>query len=73
MTEAEASKKHPELFEFGRGTHRLRVVIHNTQAEAEKGKEAIAKVAPTLTELKIEPLGSRFFPIVLALSVISRR
>ena len=60
MTEAEASKKHPELFEFGRGTHRLRVVIHNTQAEAEKGKEAIAKVAPTLTELKIEPLGSQF-------------
>jgi hypothetical protein len=60
MTEAEARKKHPELFEFANVTHRVRVVIHNSQADAEKGKEAILKVAPNVPGLQIEPLGSQF-------------
>lgn len=60
MTKAEAIKKYPELFEFGSGTHRLRIVIHNSQAEAENGKEHIAKVAPSVRELHVEPMKSQF-------------
>lgn len=60
MTEAEARKKYPELFEFGTGTHRLRVVIHDNQADAEKGKEHLTQVAPSVPGLHVEPLGSQF-------------
>ncbi|MBO0857063.1 MAG: DUF4157 domain-containing protein [Chloracidobacterium sp.] len=60
MTEAEARKKYPELFEFGAGTHRLRVSIHDNQADAEKGKERLTKAAPSVPGLHVEPLGSQF-------------
>lgn len=60
LREPEARKKYPELFEFGSGTHRLRVAIHDKPEDAEKGKTHVAKVAPSVPGLHIEPLGSQF-------------
>ena len=60
MTLTEAKKKFPELFEFTDASHRLRIVIHDKQPDAEKGKEHIASVAPSVPGLHVEPLGSQF-------------
>jgi hypothetical protein len=60
MKKERAQKKYPELFEFGKETHRLRIVIHDDRARAEKGKEHIEKVVPSVPGVHIEPLGKQF-------------
>lgn len=60
LTEAEARKKYPELFEFGGDTHRLRIVNHSNLAAAEKDKDLIAKAAPSVPGLRVEPMGMQY-------------
>lgn len=60
MSEAKARKKYPELFDFATKSQRLRIVIHSTQADAEKGMKHIATVAPSVPGLHVEPLGSQY-------------
>lgn len=69
MSEADARKKYPELFEFGTGTHRLRIVIHDKQVDADKGKEHIAKVAPSVPGLTAINLKSVAIETVAAKAV----
>ena len=58
MSLADARKKYPELFEFDRRTHRLRVVVHDSAAAAERGKQHIEAVAPSVPGLHVEQVGS---------------
>jgi len=60
MSLAEAKKKYPELFEFAQHTHRLRVVVHDTAAVADKGKQHIEAVAPSVPGVHVEQVGSDY-------------
>ncbi|MGR9074116.1 MAG: hypothetical protein ACU833_13730 [Gammaproteobacteria bacterium] len=40
--------------------HRLRIVIHDKKADADKGLAHIAKVAPSVPGLHVEALGSQY-------------
>jgi hypothetical protein len=57
---ADAKKKFPELFAFSAATHRLRVLIQDSQAAADKGVAHISSVAPSVPGVHVEKIGAQF-------------
>ena len=58
MTEAQARKRFPELFEFAPRTHRVRIAVYDDQPRAERARVEIQKLVPAARGMTVEAFGS---------------
>jgi hypothetical protein len=64
LSESQVREKFPELFEFKKATHQIRVAVYDSWSEAYTGKAAVEKAIPAVLppglNLTVEPFGRRF-------------